>query len=218
MKKTIAVIGLGEFGMSIVEELARLDADVIAVDLDESKVVKAAELVPTAFIADCTDIKALKELDIQQAYHVIIAFGNNIPASILATVSLVELGVKHITVRVDNEYYAPILKRLGANDVISPQRMAGIGLANRLENESFVDYYSLGGTFSVVKVSIRDGVQSKTIAELNPRNSYNVNLILISRKNRIFAPKATDSIEGNDILFIVGKTKDIERFNRDLNK
>lgn len=218
MKKTFAVFGLGQFGMSIVEELASHDADVIAIDMDESRVKKASTFIPTVFIADATDEKALKELDIPNIDHAIVAYGNNIQASILTTVILVEMGIKHLTVRVDNEYYIPVLKKLGAHEVIAPQRMAGKGLANRLENESFVDYYSLGNNFSVVKVLINDNYTPQSIAVLNPRNTYGVNLILISRGNQTFAPKATDFIEPNDIIFVVGKTKDIEKFNRALNE
>ncbi len=217
MKKTFAVFGLGQFGMSIVEELAMHDADVIAIDMDEARVKKASTYIPTVFIADATDEKALRELDIPNIDHAIVAYGNNIQATILTTVILVEMGIKHLTVRVDNEYYIPVLKKLGAHEVISPQRMAGKGLANRLENESFVDYYSLGDNFSVVKVSINPEFKSQSISLLNPRNAYGVNLILISRKNKTFAPKASDTIEGGDIIFVVGKTKDIEKFNRALN-
>lgn len=217
MKKTFAVFGLGQFGLSIVEELAKLDADVMAIDRDEEKVIQASKFIPSVFIADSTNEKALKELDLKNVDHAIIAFGNNMQSTILTTVLLVEIGVKHLTVRVDNEYYAPIIKRLGAHEVISPQKMAGIGLANRLENESFVDYYSLGENFSVVKVSINPDFIAKSITELNSRNKFGVNLILISRKNNTFAPKATDEIHGGDIVFVVGKTKDIEKFNRFLN-
>lgn len=217
MKKTFAVFGLGQFGLSIVEELAKLDADVMAIDRDEEKVTQASKFIPSVFIADSTNEKALKELDLKKVDHAIIAFGNNMQSTILTTVLLVEIGVKHLTVRVDNEYYASIIKRLGADEVISPQKMAGIGLANRLVNESFVDYYSLGENFSVVKVSIRPDYVAKSITELNSRNKFGVNLILISRKNRTFAPKATDEIQGGDIVFVVGKTKDIEKFNRFLN-
>jgi len=217
MKKTFAVFGLGQFGMAIVEELARQDADVMAIDIDEEKVKKAASFIPTVFIADATDEKALKELDIKNIDHAIIAYGSNIQASILTTVILVEMGVKHLTVRVDNEYFAPILKKLGAHEVVAPQRMAGTGLANRLQNESFTDYYSLGNNFSVVQISINQNFKSQTIANINPRNLYNINIILISRNSKTFAPKATDSIQPGDIIFIVGKTKDIAKFNKEIN-
>ena len=217
MKKTFAVFGLGQFGMAIVEELARHDADVMAVDIDAERVKKAASFIPSVFIADATDEKALKELDIKNIDHAIIAYGNNIQASILSTVILKEMGVKHLTVRVDNEYYAPILKKLGADEVVAPQKMAGVGLANRMQNASFTDYYSLGNNFSVVQVVVNQDFVAKTIADINPRNTFNVNIILISRKNKTFAPKASDNIEPNDIIFIVGKTKDIEKFNKEIN-
>lgn len=216
-KKSFAVIGLGQFGMALIEELVTLDSDVIAVDLDEERVRKAARLVPTAFVADSTNEKAMRELDIHHVSHAIVAFGDNLQASILSTVILKDMGVEHIIVRVDDEYFIPIMKRLGATDVITPQRAAGIGLANRLKNADFLDYYSLGDNFSVVKITVNNLFNPATIQTLNPRNEFDVNLILIKRKSRTFAPKATDYINPGDIVYVVGKRKELESFGTFLN-
>ncbi len=216
-KKSFAVIGLGQFGMAIVEELVALDSDVIAIDLDEERVRKASHLVPTAFVADSTNEKAMRELDIHHVTHAIVAFGDNLQASILTTVILKDMGVEHIVTRVEDEYYAAIMKRLGATDIITPQRAAGIGLANRLKNADFLDYYALGDNFSVVKITVNNAFNPSTIQALNPRNEFGVNLILIKRKSRTFAPKATDYINPGDIVYVVGKRKELETFGSFLN-
>ena len=87
-RRSFAVIGLGEFGMTIVEELVALNREVIAIDKDEEAVAKAAKLIPTAFIADSTNEKALKELNIDEVTDAIVCYGDNVTASILATVIL----------------------------------------------------------------------------------------------------------------------------------
>lgn len=217
-RKTFAVIGLGQFGMSIVEELVANDRDVIAIDISEDAVRRAAALIPTAFVCDSTDEKALRELSLDTVSHAIVCYGDNTVASILTTVLLVDMGIKHIIVRMDNDYYIPIIKKLGAHEVVTPQRLAGIGLANRLGNDDFLDYYSLSDNYSVVKITIRSDYRPVTVQQLNPRNQFGVNLILIQRAGKTFAPKALDKINPGDIVFVVGLIRDIEDFGGFLNK
>lgn len=217
-KKTFAVIGLGQFGTSIVEELLRLDKEVIALDIDEQAVERVAKLVPNTFICDSTNEKALRELGIQDVSSVVVCYGDNVSASILTTAILADFGIKHIVVRMDNEYYIPIIKRLGAHEVVTPQRLAGIGLANRIGNEDFLDYYNLGGNYSVVKITVTENCIPVTIQALNPRNEFGVNLILMQRGNSTFAPKALDKIQPGDIVFVVGHMPDIEDFGNYINR
>ena len=43
MNKSIAVLGLGKYGMSLVRELNKIGVDVLAVDRDESVVKEIAD-------------------------------------------------------------------------------------------------------------------------------------------------------------------------------
>ncbi len=216
-RRSFAVIGLGEFGMTIVEELVSLNREVIAIDKNEEAVSKAAKLLPTAFIADSTNEKALKELNIDEVTDAIVCYGDNITASILTTVILKDLGIGHIVVRMDDEYFIPTIKRLGADEVITPQRIAGLGLANRLGNESFIDYYSLSGDYSVVKITVNEKFEPLSLISLDARNQFGVNIILIQRDKKVFAPKANDEIKAGDVINIVGKRREIEDFSNFIN-
>jgi len=211
-KKSFAVIGLGQFGLAITTELAGIGADVIAIDREEESVRKAALHVPTAFVADATNEKALRELDVHHVTHAIVAYGDNIQASILTTVILSNMNIPHIVVRVDDDYYVPIIKKLGATEIIMPQRLAGIGLANRLDDEDFLDYYSLSDNFSVVKITVGQKFKALSIIEIDPRNKYNVNLILLTKKKETKIPHASDLIEAGDIVFVVGKRRELREF------
>ncbi|MFA7032930.1 MAG: TrkA family potassium uptake protein, partial [Bacilli bacterium] len=164
-KKSYAVIGLGQFGRAVVEELVANSADVIAIDNDEDVVKKVAVLLPTAFVADSTDEEALKELGVQDVDAAIIAFGGNKEAAVLTTVILRDLGIKQIIVRSDDNYFVPIMKKLGATEVITPQKAAGIALANRLGNEDFKDFYKLDNQHSVISLMVNPGFIPTTIME-----------------------------------------------------
>ena len=216
-KKSFAVIGLGQFGTSVVEELVGNSMDVIAIDSDEEAVKKISNLLPTVAVANATDEESLKELGIKDVDAAIVAFGSHIEASILTTVILKELGVKSIIVRVDDTYYLPILKKLGATEVIMPQKAAGIALANRLGNEDFKDFYKLDDKYSVVSIVINTAFVPQQLRELGSKDKYGVNVVLINRNGRSFVPGGNDSILPDDTVFVVGGTKEIRAFREAIN-
>lgn len=216
-KKSFAVIGLGEFGRAILEELVDNGMDVIAIDNNEESVKQVSKILPTVFLADSTDQQALEQLGIGDVDSAIIAYGDSVEASVLTTVILRELGVRRILVRADNEYYVNILKKLGATEVITPQKAAGAALANRLGNEDFRDYYKLTDKYSVVSIVINPGYIPRTLKELNPKAVFGVSLVLVTRKGKSFVPGGNDSILPDDTIFVVGTTKDIRKFRESIN-
>ena len=216
-KKSFAVIGLGQFGRSIVEELVDNGRDVIAIDYDKEAVKKMSAILSTVFIADSTDEQALKELGIKDVDAAIVAFGSNREASVLTTVVLREIGVKQIIVRVDDDYYAPIIKKLGATEIISPQKAAGIALANRLGNIDYRDFYKLDDKYSVISILINPSFVPQTLIELNPKVKYGVNIVLIMRNGKSFVPGGNDTLLPDDTCFVVGTAKEVRSFREAVN-
>ena len=216
-KKSFAVIGLGQFGISIVEELVGNGMDVIAIDSDEEAVKKVSGILPTVAVANSTDEEALKDLGIKDVDAAIVAYGSHIEASILTTVILKELGVKSIIVRVDDAYYMPIMKKLGATEVIMPQKAAGIALANRLGNEDYKDFYKLDDKYSVVSIVINNAYVPEQLKDLSLKDKYGVNIVLIMRNGRSFVPGGQDSLLPEDTIFVVGGTKEIRNFREAIN-
>ena len=216
-KKSFAVIGLGQFGISVIEELVGNGMDVIAIDAEEEAVKKISNLLPTVAVANSTDEEALKELGIKDVDAAIIAFGSHIEASILTTVILKELGVKSIIVRVDDAYYMPIMKKLGASEVIMPQKAAGVALANRLGNEDFKDFYKLDDKYSIVSIVINNAYVPEKLKDLSLKDKYGVNIVLIMRNGRSFVPGGSDSLLPDDTAYVVGGTKEIRNFREAIN-
>ncbi len=216
-KKSFAVIGLGQFGLAVLNELIENGMDVIAIDNNEEAVMKVAKKLPTAFVADSTNELALKELGIKDVDCAIVAYGDNKEASILTTVILREFGIKQIVVRVDDDYYIPIMKKIGATEVITPQRAAGSALANRLGNEDYKDFYKLDAKYSVVSIIINPGFVPVTLKELNPKDNFGISLVLIMRNNKSFVPGGRDSILPDDTIYVVGTTKEIKNFREEIN-
>lgn len=215
--KSFAVIGIGQFGRSVVEELIDLGMDVVAIDKDESAIKKVANILPTSYVADSSDEQALRELGIKDVEYAIVAFGSNKEASVLTTVLLKDIGVSHVIVRVDDDSYIPIMKKLGATEVITPQRAAGQALANRLGNDDYKDFYKLDEKYSVVSIVVNPAFVPKQLKDMNSKNLYGVNIVLIRRKNSSFVPGGNDSVLPDDMIYVVGTNKEVKAFRESIN-
>ena len=109
------------------------------------------------------------------------------------------------------------MKKLGATEVITPQKAAGSALANRIGNEDFQEYYKLDNKYSVVSIIINPGFFPQTLKDMNPKNVYGVNVVLIRRANKSFVPGGNDSLLPDDIVYVVGTTKEIYAFREAIN-
>lgn len=213
MKKEFVVIGLGRFGGSIVRELVRQGADVMAIDTDPERVDEFAQIATQAVVADTTDEAVIKSLGIWNFEHVIVAIGENIQASILTTLILKELGVPQITVKAQNDYHEKVLNKIGADVVVHPERDMGIRIANNMLSHNVLDYLELSDEHSIMEIKANSVIAGKSLIDLDIRAKYGVNIVGIKRGDDIMiSPAATEQIELGDILLMIGADVDINRF------
>ena len=215
MKREFAVIGLGRFGGSICRELSREGMQVLAIDLDEDKVNEFKNIASHTVIADTTDENVLRELGIRNIDHVIVAIGDNIQSSILTTLMLTELGIKRITVKAQNDYHAKILNKIGADQVVHPERDMGRRIAHSIISSNILDHLELSDEHSIAEVKAGSKMSGKTLAELDIRAQYGCNVVAIKKEKNInVSPMADERIQHNDILIVIGADKDISRFEK----
>jgi trk system potassium uptake protein TrkA len=215
MKKEFVVIGLGRFGGSIVNELVELDADVMAIDISPDRVEEFAQIATTAVAADTTDESALRSLGIRNFEHVVVAIGENIQASILTTLILKEIGVNRITVKAQNDYHAKVLKKIGADQVVHPERDMGKRIANNLVSNNILDYLELSDEYSIAEIRANEKLAGFTLIDLDIRAKYGVNIVAIKRGTQILvSPQAIEEIQLNDILIVIGSDLDIHKFEK----
>lgn len=213
MKKQFAVIGLGRFGGSLVEEFHYLGVDVMAIDRDEEKVEKYSQFATHAVRANAINENTLKELGIKNMDHVIVSFGHDIETSILTTLLLKELGVKQVWVKASNVYHQRVLEKIGADRVIHPERDMAKRIAHHVISEKIIDYIELSKDHSIVEIVASSKLHNLTLQELDARAKYGCNIIGIQRgENVIVSPVAEEMVYQDDILIVIGCNSDLHRF------
>ncbi|CAM4046579.1 potassium channel family protein [Lederbergia lenta] len=215
MKKQFAVIGLGRFGGSICRELMENGMEVLAMDKDEDRVNEFASIATQAVIADTTDESVLKSLGVRNFDHVIVAIGDDIQSSILTTLILKEVGVNHITVKAQNDYHEKVLRKIGADHVVHPERDMGKRIAHYIVSNNVLDYLELSDEYSIVEIKVNDRLAGRTLLELDVRARYGINIVAIKRGTEInVSPAAEDPFCKDDILIVIGADSDINRFEK----
>nr|WP_249365275.1 TrkA family potassium uptake protein [Cytobacillus citreus] len=215
VKKEFAVIGLGRFGGSICRALAEEGMEVMAIDVDEDRVNEFSMIASHAVVGDTTDESVIKSLGIRNFDHVIVAIGDNIQASILTTLILKELGVNKITVKAQNDYHEKVLRKIGADHVVHPERDMGRRIAHNISSNNVLDYLELSDEHSIVEIVANEKLSGHTLIDLDIRAKYGINIVAIKRKNDIIvSPLAHEEIQTNDILIVIGADVDIVRFEK----
>ncbi len=211
MKKQFVIIGSGRFGSSVAIKLTELGGEVLVVDNNESTVQKLAEQVTYAVQADATDEHALKSLGIGNFDVAIITIGGDIQASILITLMVKELGVRHIVAKAQSDLHAKVLYRIGADRVVFPERDMGIRVAKNLVSENLIDFIDLSSEYSIIEIKALENWVGKSLKELDMRAKYGINVIAIkSGLDLNISAHPDHKIQSGDILVVIGHNEDLE--------
>jgi trk system potassium uptake protein TrkA len=212
--KRFAVIGLGNFGFHIAKALFEDGNEVVAIDTDKARVQAIDPYCTEAIVFDATDKEALKSLGMENMDGVIVSTGTKISVSILICLYLQEIGVKNILAKAQDDDHAKILKRVGATEVIHPERDMAVRVSHGLSNPNMLDFIPLAHEFDLIQVGPPDDFIGRSIRDLDLRAKYNVQIIAIKElipENFILVPPADFVIKDSDVIIMLGRSEDIRR-------
>lgn len=212
--KHFAVIGLGNFGFYAARALFEDGNEVVAIDTDRVRVQAVDPYSTEALVLDATDKEALKSLGLENMDGVIVSTGTKISTSILICLYLHEIGVKEIMAKAQDDDHGKILTRVGATEIIHPERDMALRLSRGLSRPNVLDFIPLAEEFDLIQVGPPKEFIGKSLKELNLRAKYNVHIIAIKElvpENFILVPPASFVIKDSDILIMLGKSEDIRK-------
>ncbi|TXK84309.1 TrkA family potassium uptake protein [Paenibacillus sp. N3.4] len=216
-KNQYVVIGLGRFGSSISKELVKLGYEVLGIDKDEEAVDEMSSELTHAVVADSTDEEVLKSLGVRNFDCAVVSIGDDIQASILTAIVLKDLGVKKVVAKALSELHGKVLNKLGVDRVIYPERDMGIRVAHQLVSPNLLDYIEISKDYTIVELSVPKGLCGLSIKELDPRAKYGCSVVAINKqKGIIIAPTASDVVNENDVMVIIGTNEQIENFENEV--
>lgn len=217
--KQFAVLGLGQFGSAVTENLLRYDCEVLVIDSDPDRINEVKGQVTTAVIGEATDRATMVKFMGEGIDCVIISLGPRIEASVLATLYAKEAGVKEILVKANSRDHAKILESVGATQIVSPSEEQAKRVATRLVRPNVLDSLPLADGFSVWGIKAPSQFVGKTLQQLDLRKEMRLDVIAIRHGGNAAGdsgelesiPAADREIRVGDTLFIVGREDDIAK-------
>ena len=214
MTKSIAVLGLGKYGMSLAENMYEMGADVLVVDMDEDKLKDASEFSTSAIIADLTNEDEVARLGLKNMDIVAVAMGGNLAASIMAVAVAKEQGVPLIVAKSASDRMTSILKKIGANKVIVPEEYGGQQSARILASNTFLDYFQVDKTLCMVEMNPLPKWVGKDLREINVRKNYGVNVVAVKEGEHWKIIEPNRIMQDKDELLIVAEKVDLHKINK----
>jgi len=212
--KRVVVIGLGIFGFNIAKDLYENGFEVVAIDKNKEIIQKIRDFSTKAILADGTDKEVLESIGIQPEDVVIVSFGEDLAASTLITLHLKEMKVKNIIVKAPNEDHKHVLEKVGATEVIIPEREMADKVAKSLISPNVLDYIPLSEDYTISEIVPPTSFQGETIGKLHLRTKYHIEVIAVREmmpERLTMVPKADFVIKDSDVLVVIGKEKDIQK-------
>ena len=187
--KTIAVIGLGQFGGTVAKMLASMEHEVLGVDIDPEVVQKISPFITHAIVADTTDEEAIKELALSQFDMVIVAIGGNLQANLMTAMLLKELNAPKIVAKAENNIQGKMLHKIGVDQVIYPEYDMAL----------------------LIEIKVPTFLVGSNLKDSNLREKYNLNAVGIRRGEDLEVPPNPITILGeDDKLLVIGNNSDLD--------
>ena len=207
--KSFLIIGAGRFGSAVAETLFQAGHEVVVIDVDEAAVEQVMTRATQALIANGTEERVLRDLGVSNFDAVVVAIGDHLEASVLATAAAQDAGARRVVAKAPSSLAERILRRVGADEVVRPERDMGVRLAHHLVTPSLVDAFALGEAYGVMEVQASQELSGR-LAKLRLPNRFGVQVIAIDRDGKLtVSPDGDVEVLVGDRLVLVGSNQAI---------
>ena len=209
---TVLVVGLGRFGSAVANSLIRMGHEVLGVDENPDLVQRMSDHLTQVVQADSTDTEALRQLGVGDFERAVVGIGDDVEASVLTVMSLVELGVGNIWAKATNERHGRILESTGAHHVVYPEARMGERVAHMVTGK-MIDYIEFDDDYAIVKTRAPAELAGLTLAEYGVRSRFGVTIVGVKRPKEDFTYARPETlVQKDDLLIVSGPTALVEKF------
>jgi len=208
MKREIAVIGLGKFGLYFASTLVDLGYTVIGIDNSQNRVQAARDKLNQVYRADATSKDALEQIGLTEVSHVLISVGDSIAASSMIAMYTKEMDIARVWAKAVTPDHQRLLYKLGVDEVIIPEQMAAIQLASKVAIPGFLQYATFDPEVSFQELTISKWA-GKSLLQLDLIKKFQVQAIAIKKLDTDtyeYAPDSDYSFQAGDSIIILRHT------------
>lgn len=215
--KQFAIIGLGSFGLRMMEELLSITTELIIIDKDREIIEKYKDQAKAAYIADAINEVALSKIIPADIDAVVVDMGGKIELSLMVTNYLKKMGVRDIIVKAQTDEHGEVLSMLGATRIVFPDREAAKRITPMLVSSLLFNFMPISENLSLAEVQANEYCLGKTLIEANLRKEFGLNVVAMRKKDGgdfAFISDPSYTFEEQDILLVAGSEERIFAFSQ----
>lgn len=215
--RNVAIIGLGTFGISVALELMQLGDTVLGIDSNEVSVARLSGDVTSTLQADATDRKSLEECGLEEYDAIVISIGENVEASILTAMNVIEMGCSQVWVKAQTETQRKILEAIGVHHVVLPEHAYGTTTAQIIHNPIVKDFLSFGDDNYLIEMDVHEPAAMAKLMDSDHLASQNLVCVGIYNEEQFVRPEALENpLTGGSRVLLFGKRIDLRKYADDL--
>jgi len=211
------VIGLGNFGFHIAQALYADKHEVVAIDMARERVQRISDDASYAVLGDAANKEFLSGQGVAEMDAVIVSTGERSHLATLITLYLKELKVKNIVVKAVNEDHGKILSRVGAHEIVFPEKDMALKIATNLSRPNVLDALVLGEDMTIAEIAPPAHFIGKSLIELELRKKFNINVVAIKD---VLTDESTTLIDpdhilrDSDLLVVIGNPEALMKIEK----
>lgn len=211
--KSFCVIGMDRFGVELALNLAKDKHQVMIIDQDADAVNELADYVTAAIIGDPKDEQVLRRAGVNAYDCAVVCSAGEIDDSIFITLLLKDMGVATVVSRAQSDLHGRILKKVGADRIVYPEKDMGERLANILGRRNVTDYFALSEDCTIIEIDVPATWVGKSMAALAIRREYAVNVIAVVSPDGVMdvSPDPKQPFAPGSQVILVGSKKNLDK-------
>jgi len=208
--KSVLVIGMGRFGRHLAVKMQELGNDVMIIDKNPEIVEMFSAKFTDAHIADCTNEGVIRSLGVKHFDLCFVTIGEDFQSSLVIASLLKKLSAKYVVAKANQDIQAELLKQIGADEIIYPEKEMAEKLAIRHNANNIFDYIPLTSDYSIYEIPVHKDWIGKSISAIDVRKKHEINIVAVKTGNSLSPMPGSDyEFVKDDHLIVIGKSSDV---------
>lgn len=206
----IVIMGAGRVGLNLASNLVSRGHDVTLIENDDNLCGNAAaELDALVICGNGTDTKTLEEANVADANVFVAATGND-EANLLSCILVKQFEIPKIIARLSNPDHEEAFKKVGIDDVISPELTAAGYLEKIITRPKVADLIVIGkGDAEILDITVKNKkIIGKTVGDISPTDNYII--VAVYKNGEITIPREDMVLNEDDKVSILVKSESVK--------
>lgn len=210
--KSVLIIGMGRMGRHLARKMQELGNEVMVVDKSAAVIESISTTYTDKIIGDCTNRSVIHDLGVDNFDLCFVTIGADFQASLVITSLLKQFGAKMVVSKAKQDIQSDLLRQIGADEIVYPEREIAEKLAVRYNSKNIFDFVRLTSEYSIYEIPVLSSWLGRSVEEVEVRKKYNINIIAVKNGNDLQpSPSGEYRFVQNDHIIVIGKSTDVFR-------